>query len=327
LVSAELKNAFAEIAALTAQLDSAELSDTLTLDQWIDQRVSDPAQRKLFEMVVGEEVGRELREISLLAYVTIYRSSVERLGDDYIVAGGTRRVIEALACELQSFIRCGAPVSEIRQSEQGVTVTVGGEKFSAETVILTIPPPTINTITFDPPLPAAKRNLYTNMRMGNIIKCIVTYPKPFWYEQGLSGSILSDEGILECVLDANFQTACGALIGYMIGDTAATWSQRTQAERRAAVVAQLVDFLGESAREPLEYVDINWLQTPFIGGAYYGSTAPGALGCGNVLGERFGRIHFAGTETSKQWVGTLEGAVRSGERAANEIVTDGKNWG
>ena len=37
--------------------------------------------------------------------------------------------------------------------------------------------------------------------------------------------------------------------------------------------------------------------------------------------ESFGGIHFAGTETSEFWTGYMDGAIRSGERVAKEILS------
>jgi len=41
---------------------------------------------------------------------------------------------------------------------------------------------------------------------------------------------------------------------------------------------------------------------------------------GRALGRPVGPIHFAGTETAELWAGYMDGAVRSGERAAREVV-------
>jgi len=35
---------------------------------------------------------------------------------------------------------------------------------------------------------------------------------------------------------------------------------------------------------------------------------------------RDGRIHWAGTETATEWAGYIEGAMRSGIRAAKEVM-------
>jgi monoamine oxidase len=48
---------------------------------------------------------------------------------------------------------------------------------------------------------------------------------------------------------------------------------------------------------------------------------PGILSrYGALLREPFGRVHWAGTETSTISHGTIDGAVRSGQRAAAEIL-------
>jgi monoamine oxidase len=43
-------------------------------------------------------------------------------------------------------------------------------------------------------------------------------------------------------------------------------------------------------------------------------------GYGEALREPVGRIHWAGTESSEVWNGYMDGAIRSGERAAREVL-------
>jgi monoamine oxidase len=48
---------------------------------------------------------------------------------------------------------------------------------------------------------------------------------------------------------------------------------------------------------------------------------PGALTeFGRALREPVGPIHWAGTETASVWTGYMDGAVRSGERAAAGVL-------
>jgi monoamine oxidase len=50
--------------------------------------------------------------------------------------------------------------------------------------------------------------------------------------------------------------------------------------------------------------------------------APGILTrYGHLLREPWGRIHWAGTETATTSHGAIDGAVRSGERAAAEVLS------
>jgi monoamine oxidase len=41
---------------------------------------------------------------------------------------------------------------------------------------------------------------------------------------------------------------------------------------------------------------------------------------GTALRQPVGRVHWAGTETSDVWNGYIDGAVRSGERVAQEVI-------
>ena len=43
-------------------------------------------------------------------------------------------------------------------------------------------------------------------------------------------------------------------------------------------------------------------------------------GYGEALREPVDRIHWAGAETAEAWNGYMDGAVRSGERAAREVL-------
>ncbi|MGF1473735.1 MAG: FAD-dependent oxidoreductase, partial [Rubrobacteraceae bacterium] len=67
---------------------------------------------------------------------------------------------------------------------------------------------------------------------------------------------------------------------------------------------------------------LHWTQQQNPRGGYGGAPVPGALlDYGPTLREPFGRIHWAGAETSPAWTGYMEGAIRSGERAAKEVLT------
>ena len=41
---------------------------------------------------------------------------------------------------------------------------------------------------------------------------------------------------------------------------------------------------------------------------------------GPALRPPVGPIHWAGTETATEWTGYMDGAVQSGERAADEVL-------
>ena len=80
-------------------------------------------------------------------------------------------------------------------------------------------------------------------------------------------------------------------------------------------------YFGEQAASPLAYLEPDWMKEEYSRGGYGGMFPPGGwLDFGRALTEPVGRIHWAGTETSPVWNGYMDGAVRSGERAAAEVI-------
>ena len=91
-------------------------------------------------------------------------------------------------------------------------------------------------------------------------------------------------------------------------------------KRRKAIVAELVDFFGPQAAHPKRYFETNWSAEEWTRGCPV-AIPPGLLvAYGPSIRKPIKRIHWAGTETSTYWNGYMDGAVRSGERAAAEVL-------
>ena len=93
------------------------------------------------------------------------------------------------------------------------------------------------------------------------------------------------------------------------------------AERKAAVMGELVDRFGAKAASPISYHEQNWTVERYSGGGMISHAPPGVLTeFGHTLRKVCGRIHWAGTESSAVMCGWVDGAVRSGERVAMEVI-------
>jgi monoamine oxidase len=98
-------------------------------------------------------------------------------------------------------------------------------------------------------------------------------------------------------------------------------SGKPTSDRKKAAVDSFVRFFGPSAASPIDYIDQDWPAERFSRGCYAGIMAPGTLTqYASALRAPIGRIHWAGTETARVWMGYMEGAVEAGERAADEII-------
>jgi Monoamine oxidase len=111
----------------------------------------------------------------------------------------------------------------------------------------------------------------------------------------------------------------------MSGEPGRAWAALPTQGRELQLLEQLgklfsVERLDE---EFVQMITYEWPQDEFSGwGCPCTSLTPGVLDTlgSDSLRERYGNLHFAGTETAGEWKGYMEGAIRSGERAAAEVV-------
>lgn len=67
----------------------------------------------------------------------------------------------------------------------------------------------------------------------------------------------------------------------------------------------------------------NWVGEDFSQGAYTSIMGPGTMTkFGRYIREPIGRVWYASSETSTSWVCSMEGAVRSGRRAARQVLQE-----
>ncbi len=115
--------------------------------------------------------------------------------------------------------------------------------------------------------------------------------------------------------------APGAIASFTFGPVAERFDALDASERRRAVLDELGARLGPRAASPSEFIETAWWKEEWTRGCSMAHFPPGILTrYGRLLQEAFGRIHWAGTETATVSHGAIDGAVRSGERAAAEIL-------
>ena len=111
------------------------------------------------------------------------------------------------------------------------------------------------------------------------------------------------------------------IASFTFGPVAERLANVQPAERRAAVLDALCTRLGPKAASPIDFVETAWWQEEWTRGCSMAHFPPGVLTRhGHLLREPFGRVHWAGTETATVSHGAIDGAVRSGERAAAEVL-------
>jgi monoamine oxidase len=201
-------------------------------------------------------------------------------------------------------------------------VHADGLEVHAKRVIVAIPPTLTGQIEYHPALPAKRAQLVQRMPQGTLLKCEAIYDTPFWRDDDLSGQAAADSGPARTTFDSSPRDGKpGVMLGFVGGHDAREWEDRSKAARRAAVLKNFADYYGPKALKPKSYFEQDWSKEVWTRGCPVGFTAPGVLyEYGPALRRPVGRIHWAGTETSTYWIGYMDGAVRSGERAAREVL-------
>jgi monoamine oxidase len=215
-----------------------------------------------------------------------------------------------------------SPVHRIARDKHGVEVFSERAVVRAKRAIVAIPPILTGHIRYEPGLPSRRVELVERFPQGNLAKVAVVYDKPFWREDGLTGQVISTRHFVGVTYDDSPPDGSkGVIFGFVGGDAAREFVSKPKAERKAAALAELTEYFGPQAASPEGYIESIWKREEFTRGCPVAIAGPGTLSTyGAALREPVGRIHWAGTETSDYWAGYMDGAVRSGERVAAEII-------
>jgi len=315
----------------------AEQWDRQTLDTWLRANTSGSDEFMAVTSAATEAIfGCEPRDLSLL-YTLFY---IAASGDEQNAGtfernfntaggaqesrfvGGAQTIALAMAGQLGGSVMLGRPVERIEQSSLGVTVYSGRLKAKGQRVIVAIPPTLAGRIDYDPLLPPLRDQLTQRMPQGTLMKFDALYPTPFWRAQGLTGQTVSEIGPIKVTFDTSpADGSLGIMMGFIGGHEARYWENQPPDQLRAAAIQNLVQFFGPGAASPINDITFNWSTEQWNRGCPVAVLGPGTLvDFGAVLREPVGRVHWAGTETSTYWNGYMDGAVRSGERAAAEAL-------
>lgn len=313
--------------------DKAAEWDALSVQTWIDRNLLSRDAKSLLRLAVLSLLSTEPADISflyLLQYIhsggglTLLLSTSGGAQQDRIV-GGSQAIANAMGQSLAGRIVFRAAARTIRQDATGVTVAGDGFTVRGQRVVVAMAPWMAGRMNYEPlDGPTQVRlQLMQRVPMGSAWKVQCIYDRPFWREAGLAGQVTSDDFLPKIVFDntPSEPGAPGVIMAFIDGQDARKASLMTPAARRQNVVEALARYFGPQAANPLGYMETNWQAENFTGGAPVGIFPPGVLtGFGPALRAPIGRLHWAGTETATVWTGYMEGAVRSGERAAQEVL-------
>jgi monoamine oxidase len=307
--------------------EDADRLDLRTAAEWAQEHLRHPDARLFFPLFLGEMMAADPADVSVLHMAFYLRSGggVRYLNafaggaQEYRIDGGAQQLCQRLAAELGERVRLGEPVRAIHQDDDGVTVVTAAGAVRARAAVVAVPPLLADAIEYLPGLPVSRSSGRT--APGCAVKVHLVYSTPAWREQGLSGWSVSSRGpLLSTVDDSPADGAVGVLTGFVTGREARRFAALPVGEQRAAAFDQ-ASRLFPGLPRPLGFHATDWVNEKYSRGCYAALFGPGDwLRLGPQLTAPHQRVHWAGTETSTEFFGLMEGAIRSGHRVAAEII-------
>ena len=233
--------------------------------------------------------------------------------DSYTVRGGNAELARALAGELGGSIYLSLPVRRLLWGHHGVTVGTDAGELDADAAVIAVPTAPLNEISFEPPLLGPTAEALASVRYGQNAKLFVALRSPsapsaimsvrrrFW-----SYTQLDSSGE-----PAPFVTAYAGTIG-AVEALAHSRGAGGWIEELAALRPEL-ELNSEAA------LLSTWHDDPWVRGSYSARSLSSPLR-ETELSKPIGPLYFAGEHTAGNWHGLMEGALRSGERAARQVL-------
>jgi monoamine oxidase len=310
--------------------EGAAALDGETLETWRSRIVKSAKITAVIDATVRSIFGAEARDISALYFLMYINAGGGMLNlteakggaqQDSII-GGAQALSLALAKDLGDSVLLERPVRRLVQSRDRVEAVSENGTIGGRYAVVAIPPTLAGRIEYEPSVSVGRDQLTQRFSMGAAVKVIVTYEDAFWREAGFSGEVVSSEGPLSVVYDSTSDDdRQPALVGLVVGSQARQWSTQPFADRQTRVTGALARYFGDAANSFTDYQELDWGMEAWSRGGPAAALPPGVLtNSFPHLRKPEGRIHWAGTEAATEWIGYMEGAIQSGERAADEIL-------
>jgi len=254
-------------------------------------------------------------------------------GPSWRIAGGNQLLAAGLAQRLEGAVRLSEPVQAIEQDSSGVRVftsrltagdepsannraATGGATVTGDAVVVAVPVPVLLRLRFSPPLPADRLSTWQRSGLAHNAKlhvpltaplavsasAIHSVPGRFWTWTATDGSRQ-----VQPVLHAFSGTRAG-LSALGVASGPAVW-----AEQLARLRPDLTLDVGRALLT-------TWNNDLWAGASYSALTTSVADGDDLRIASPSGRVFFAGEHTAGTRFGLMEGALRSGVRAAGEVL-------
>ena len=233
--------------------------------------------------------------------------------DSYTIEGGNDRIARELVATLGDPVRLMSPVRRIAWSEDEVRARAGAQVAVADAAVIAIPAALLGSITFEPSLPPEVTEATRAVRYGQAAKLFVAVREP-----APPSATLSVPGRWWCYTQLGTDRQPAPFVAAFAGSPAALERLEVSAGP-GRWLTELAQLRPDLDLDPEGAFVSTWQGDPWARGAYSAESAASAIDT-ETLTRSVGPLSFAGEHTAGPWHGLMEGAVRSGVRAAQQLL-------
>lgn len=261
-------------------------------------------------------------DVSLMSASQCWEGS-NYYGNDVTIPGGYSQLSSYLSQGLD--IELNTVVTAVTYNNQGVTITTSKGVYSADRAVITVPIGVLRSgdIQFSPTLPQSKLDAINLIGSGTINKTWMIFPYTFWDTNIVMFRYMSDpKGHFSEWYSFDDLETYSVLLAFNGGSEAIEMESLTDEEITAEAMTILRTMFGADIPEPVDVIQTRWNSDPFAKGAYSFLRA-GAVAVrdrNNLAENVIERLFFAGEATSVANYATTEGAIRSGRKAAIDVL-------
>ncbi len=294
--------------------------DQITVSSWLDKQNLPATARQLINQDIRTHYDEPSR-LSLLYFAQqnrVYRGVSDRDLRASRLVGGSQVLAQAFVKQIKT-IKTNSPVSAINQDKDGVTVKVGSVGYQADYVVLAVPLRALNKIALTPALDAQHMAAIKGTNYGWRDQIMLKFKTPVWESKArMSGEIYSNTGLGMLWIEPALKGGANVVIN-LSGDNARVMQAFGDKQMVDQVLIRLHAFYPQARGSFTGYEIRRYSTDPSMGGAYL-AYGPGQISKFWRLWERpLQRVTFAGEHTDTLYPGTLEGALRTGQRAASQV--------
>jgi monoamine oxidase len=294
--------------------------DQITVSSWLDKQNLPATARQLINQDIRTHYDEPSR-LSLLYFAQqnrVYRGISDRDLRASRLVGGSQVLAQAFVKQIKT-IKTNSPVSAINQDKDVVTVKVGSVGYQADYVVLAVPLRALNKIALTPALDAQHLAAIKGTNYGWRDQIMLKFKTPVWESKArMSGEIYSNTGLGMLWIEPALKGGANVVIN-LSGDNARVMQAFGDKQMVDQVLIRLHAFYPQARGSFTGYEIRRYSTDPSMGGAYL-AYGPGQISKFWRLWERpLQRVTFAGEHTDTLYPGTLEGALRTGQRAASQV--------